>query len=94
MTMSDKKPMQAAGNRDAIVHEDGVGRPHGRATPGESGGGAYPNPHRGKKPKHSPDDFLGHGGQTEIAYHGGGQLGEQVVEEQSGAAAAATKEND
>jgi hypothetical protein len=35
----------------------------GRASPGESGGGAYPNPHKGKAPR---DDFLGHGGQTEI----------------------------
>lgn len=42
----------------------------GGATPGrdeggsgESGGGAYPNPHTGKKPK---DGFMGHGGQTEL----------------------------
>jgi hypothetical protein len=36
---------------------------------GESQGGAYPNPHSGKEPK-GGDTFLGHGGQTEIAYHG------------------------
>ena len=30
---------------------------------GESGGGPYPNPHGGKKPK---DGFMGHGGQTDI----------------------------
>lgn len=42
---------------------------------GESGGGAYPNPHAGKKEK--TDGFLGHGGQTGIAYHGSGQLGEE-----------------
>lgn len=30
---------------------------------GESGGGPYPNPHAGKKPKHG---FLDHGGQTDI----------------------------
>jgi hypothetical protein len=37
---------------------------------GESQGGAYPNPHSGKDPKSGPDTFLGHGGQTEIAYQG------------------------
>ena len=35
----------------------------GRAGGGDSGGGAYPNPHTGKAPK---DGVLGHGGQTEI----------------------------
>lgn len=30
---------------------------------GQSGGGPYPNPHAGKKPR---SGFLGHGGQTEI----------------------------
>jgi len=35
----------------------------GTSGAGESGGGPYPNPHRGKKPK---DGFLGHGGQTEL----------------------------
>lgn len=45
---------------------------------GESQGGAYPNPHRGKKP--GQGGFMGHGGQTEMPYHGKGQLGEQVLE--------------
>jgi hypothetical protein len=35
----------------------------GTGGAGESGGGAYPNPHRGKTPRNG---FLGHGGQTEI----------------------------
>ncbi len=35
---------------------------------GESGGGAYPSPHSGKKPEGG--GFLGHGGQTEIDYSG------------------------
>ncbi|WP_116090633.1 hypothetical protein [Sphingomonas crusticola] len=39
------------------------GANQGRSGGGESGGGAYPNPHTGKKPK---DGFMGHGGQTEI----------------------------
>lgn len=45
----------------------------GREGGGDSGGGAYPNPHTGKEPKQG--GFLGHGGQTEMPYHGGGQLG-------------------
>ena len=43
---------------------------------GESGGGAYPNPHSGKDPK---GGFSDHGGQTEIGYHGSGPLGEKKV---------------
>jgi hypothetical protein len=89
--MVKKYGMQASGNREAVVHDDGVANPHGRGPAGESGGGAYPNPHRGKKPKHSPGDFLGHGGQTDIGYHGAGQLGEKIVAEQDGAREAAAK---
>lgn len=40
----------------------------GRHGGGESQGGAYPNPHSGKAPTNS--GFMGHGGQTEIEYHG------------------------
>jgi hypothetical protein len=47
---------------------------NGRGGGGESGGGPYPNPHRGKGG--GKDGFLGSGGQTEKAYHGHGQLGE------------------
>jgi hypothetical protein len=43
--------------------DEGEGSNPGREGAGESGGGAYPNPHAGKKPK---DGFLGHGGQTDI----------------------------
>jgi len=39
----------------------------GRTGGGESGGGAYPNPHHDRKPR---SDFLGHGGQTEIEEKG------------------------
>ena len=48
---------------------------------GESQGGAYPNPHTGKEAKGGPDSFMGHGGQTEMGYHGTGQLGEDEVED-------------
>jgi hypothetical protein len=49
--------------------------PNGRGGAGESGGGPYPNPHRGKPG--GKDGFLGSGGQTEKAYHGHGRLGEE-----------------
>lgn len=42
-------------------------------TGGESGGGAYPNPHDDE----GEGKDTGHGGQTEISYHGPGQLGDQ-----------------
>jgi hypothetical protein len=73
--MSDKQPMQADGG-------DGGDRPVASRPggAGESGGGAYPNPHTGKD-DHPGDGFLGHGGQTDIGYHGTGQLGDEQVGE-------------
>lgn len=46
----------------------------GRSAGGESGGGAYPNPKSGKAGTNS--GFMGHGGQTDIGYHGGEQAGD------------------
>lgn len=57
---------------DPEAGEEFQGRPGG----GESAGGAYPNPHAGAKGK---DGFMGHGGQSEMAYHGTGRLGERKV---------------
>ncbi len=74
--MSDKQPMQAAGGDKGGDRggPDGVeDAPGKRAGGGESGGGAYPNPQTGKKDHQS--HFMGHGGQTEIAYSGTGQGG-------------------
>ena len=60
--MSDgKTPVQADGK--GTYSTLGGDPAPGKSGGGESGGGAYPNPHSGKKPK---DGFLGHGGQTEI----------------------------
>ncbi len=52
---------------------------NGRLGGGDSGGGAYPNPHSGKEGKGGREGYMGHGGQTEMPYHGTGQLGEQDV---------------
>ncbi|MDO6415831.1 hypothetical protein Q4F19_15675 [Sphingomonas sp. BIUV-7] len=54
-----KTPVQADGGG---THSDAEDRT-GREGAGDSGGGAYPNPHTGKKPEAG---FFGHGGQTEI----------------------------
>ena len=72
--MTDKQPMQATDRDPAAkpAHNDGVEQPSGKSA-GESDGGAYPNPHTGKASK---DDvgggFLGHGGQSGMAYSGTG----------------------
>lgn len=44
---------------------------------GQSGGGPYPNPHTGKEGGDSGGGYSGHGGSTELPYHGTGQLGER-----------------
>lgn len=81
--MTDKVPTPVSGNPDSKGAPDGVsGSPRenpdrdidGRKGGGESEGGAYPNPHTGKTPEGG--GFMGHGGQTDMAYHGGGQAGD------------------
>lgn len=77
MTQSkDKKEMPANGGGVAKGKPDGVsgspdtggvGGVHGRSSGGESGGGAYPNPHSGKGPTNAKFS----GGQAEKAYYGG-----------------------
>jgi len=59
---------------------------NGRSGGGDSGGGAYPNPHTGKEAGTS-DGFMGHGGQSEMPYHGKGQLGEDKVGDNANAPA-------
>ena len=77
----DKQTMQADGTdgAGADVAEEAnppsAGRPGMDDNFGQSGGGAYPNPHSG-------EDAGGfHGGQSEPGYFGGGQLGSKDVGE-------------
>jgi hypothetical protein len=57
----------------------------GRSGGGDSGGGAYPNPHSGKDG--GDTGFLGHGGQSGMAYYGKGQLGDKQVDDTDNAPA-------
>jgi hypothetical protein len=79
-----KFPVQADGGGVHKGESDGVQEPHDRDPVGESGGGFYPNPHRGKTPKGGPDTFMGSGGQTESDYFGPGQLDGKSVEDEPG----------
>jgi hypothetical protein len=57
-----------------IEQPDGVADAPGKTSGGgESAGGAYPNPHEGQGK--TTGGFMGHGGQTDIDYHGTGQGG-------------------
>lgn len=55
----------------------------GRKAGGQSGGGAYPNPHKGKEAKKG--GLMASGGQTGMVYHGTGQLGERKTGDNSNA---------
>jgi hypothetical protein len=68
---------------DAMKDKPDLG---GRSGGGDSGGGAYPNPHSGKDRKRG--GFLDHGGQSEMAYHGTGRLGAEKVGDNKNAPAA------
>jgi hypothetical protein len=70
--MADTQPTQAMG--DGTHAEGSDPNPQDRSAGGESNGGAYPNPHTGKEGG-AESGFMGHGGQTEIAYSGTGQGG-------------------
>jgi hypothetical protein len=69
---------------------DKVEKFNGLSGGGQDGGGAYPNPHTGKEGG-GKDGYMGHGGQTEMAYHGTGQLGEDNTGGNANAPAAKTK---
>lgn len=72
--MSDKQPNQAMPSDGRKGAPDGVSdAATNRSAGGESSGGGYANPHEGKEPKNQ--GFMGHGGQSDIAYHGTSQGG-------------------
>jgi hypothetical protein len=64
---------------------------NGLSGGGQDGGGAYPNPHTGKEGGGNKEGFMGHGGQTEMAYHGTGQLGEDKTGGNANSPTAKTK---
>ena len=71
--MSDKQPNQAMPSSGSKGASDGVSDAEtNRHGGGESAGGGYANPQSGK----GGEGFMGHGGQTDIAYHGTGQGGQ------------------
>jgi hypothetical protein len=73
--MDSKVPTPVSGSGAEKGDPDGVNESHARSDAGESGGGSYDNPHTGKDSKGNFGGFMGHGGQTDIAYHGSGQAG-------------------
>ena len=98
--MDEKKPNAGTGTRDAPRSWGASGdldrrepeasdKMNGRSGGGDSGGGAYPNPHTGKEGDRG--GFMDHGGQTEMPYHGGGRLGEDEVGGNANAPAGETK---
>ncbi|PAX07085.1 hypothetical protein [Sphingomonas lenta] len=73
--MSDKQPNQAMPSSANKGASDGVSDAEtNRHGGGESAGGGYANPQTGKEPT-GAQGFMGHGGQTKVAYHGTGQGG-------------------
>ncbi|HEX9932325.1 MAG TPA: hypothetical protein VGB08_05735 [Allosphingosinicella sp.] len=98
--MDEKKPNAGTGTSDNPQswgasgdvdrrEPEAADKMNGRSGGGDSGGGAYPNPHTGKEGKRG--GFMDHGGQTEMPYHGSGRLGEDVVGDNENAPAAKTK---
>ena len=69
-----KVPMPASGQTSPKLRSDGVSDvgTHGRSSGGDSGGGAYPNPHTGKEERGESGGF--DGGQSGKGYYGGGKL--------------------
>lgn len=84
----DKEPMQVPGNGlDETEADDppSAGRPEMEENRGQSGGGAYPNPHNKPANEDPEDGFMGHGGQSDMRYYGDGQLGSKTVGERHNA---------
>ncbi len=72
--MTDQKPTQAMGTgTPGDAHKN-----DGTNDPGNTS--AYPNPHTGKTERGEGGKLsgvMGHGGQSDIGYHGSGRLGDE-----------------
>lgn len=98
--MADKVKMPVDGSGTEISEADENGElasrrdAHSGGLPnvGESGGGAYPNPHSGKDGGDTSGGFLGHGGQTSQGYYGKGRLGDKKVDDEPNDNAVSTEE--
>jgi hypothetical protein len=69
---NDPKPSRA--DRRDKAEDGAVEAPYGddqERTTGQSGGGSYPNGRSKTAAKGKQGSFMGHGGQSEIRYHGG-----------------------
>lgn len=78
-----RKPVSASiGKKQAGDHPDSVDdlKQDGTTPGGQSAGAAYPNPHNGPQ-QDKVGGIMGHGGQSEMAYHGTGHLGEETVDD-------------
>ena len=80
--MSDEKEkMQASGadgtGREVAEERDSAsaGRPDMQDNAGQSGGGAYPNPHNDPDNADPENNFMGHGGQSDMGGMGDGDEG-------------------
>jgi hypothetical protein len=85
-----KQPMQADGSGgvgEELAEDRGppsAGRPDMEDNAGDSGGGAYPNPHdRETEGADKEEEFRG--GQSVQGYYGDGQLGDEKLRENANA---------
>ena len=87
----DKEPMEAGGTSGAgkaAANDDdpaSAGRPDMQDNEGQSGGGAYPSPHNDPANADPEDGFMGHGGQSDNRYYGGGEPGTDRTPERENA---------